>query len=47
MSSAPIIHALALPPETRVEQCVPKKLFVENGAPTAANKPAKRVTNTP
>jgi len=38
MSFAPIIHALALPPETRVEQRVPKKLLVENGAPTAADK---------
>lgn len=38
MSFAPIIHALALPPETRVEQRVPKKLFVENGAPTASDK---------
>jgi len=38
MSFAPIIHALALPPETRVEQRVPKKLFVENGAPTAGDK---------
>jgi hypothetical protein len=38
MSFASIIHALALPPETRVEQRVPKKLLVENGAPTAADK---------
>src|ERR1022692_3442231 len=38
MSFAPIISALALPPETRVEQRVPKKLLVENGAPTAADK---------
>ena len=38
MSFTPIIHALALPPETRVEQRVPKKLLVENGAPTAADK---------
>ena len=38
MSFAPIIHALALPPETRVEQRVPKKLLVENGAPTAGDK---------
>ena len=33
-----IIAALALPPETRVDQRVPKKLLVENGAPTAADK---------
>lgn len=38
MSFDPIIKALALPPETRVEQRVPKKLLVENGAPTAADK---------
>jgi hypothetical protein len=38
MSFAPIIHALALPPETLVEQRVPKKLLVENGAPTAGDK---------
>ena len=38
MSFAPIIHALALPPETRVDQRVPKKLLVENGAPTAGDK---------
>lgn len=33
-----IIAALALPPESRVDQRVPKKLLVENGAPTAADK---------
>ena len=38
MSFAPIIHALALPTETRVDQRVPKKLLVENGAPTAGDK---------
>src|ERR1039458_1790769 len=38
MSFAPIIQALALPPETRVEQRVPKKLLVENGAATASDK---------
>ena len=38
MSFASIIHSLALPLETRVEQRVPKKLLVENGAPTAADK---------
>jgi len=32
------IAALALPPECRVDQRVPKKLLVENGAPTAAGK---------
>lgn len=32
------IESLALPPETRVDQRVPKKLLVENGAPTAADK---------
>jgi hypothetical protein len=38
MSFAPIIQALALPPETRVEQRVPKKLLIENGAATASDK---------
>ena len=38
MNSDRIIAALALPPETRVDQRVPKKLLVENGAPTAADK---------
>ena len=33
-----VIDALALPPEARVDQRVPKKLLVENGAPTAADK---------
>ena len=38
MSFAPIIAALALPPETLVEQRVAKKLLAENGAPTASDK---------
>lgn len=33
-----IIDALDLPESTRVNQRVPKKLLVENGAPTAADK---------
>lgn len=33
-----VIDALALPPESRVDQRVPKKLVVENGAPTASDK---------
>jgi hypothetical protein len=33
-----VVAALGLPPESRVEQRVPKKLLVENGAPTAADK---------
>jgi hypothetical protein len=32
------IAALTLPPECRVDQRVPKKLLVENGAPTAVDK---------
>jgi hypothetical protein len=36
--TADVITALALPPESRVEQRVPKKLLVEHGAPTAADK---------
>jgi uncharacterized protein DUF4391 len=35
---ADVIAALDLPPSTRVDQRVPKKLLVENGAPTAADK---------
>lgn len=38
MNSAIVIEALALPAESRVDQRVPKKLLVENGAPTAADK---------
>ncbi len=38
MTSAPIITALALPPEAMVDQRVPKKLLLENGAPTAGDK---------
>lgn len=33
-----IIHALAIPPMARMDVRVPKKLLVENGAPTAADK---------
>lgn len=33
-----LIAALGLPASCRVDQRVPKKLFVENGAPTAADK---------
>ncbi len=38
MSFAPVINALALPPDSRVDQRVPKKLLLEHGAPTAADK---------
>ena len=38
MNIAAVLSALALPPESRVDQRVPKKLLVENGAPTAADK---------
>lgn len=38
MTVSDIVAALALPPESRVDQRVPKKLLVENGAPTAADK---------
>lgn len=38
MTVADAIAALALPPESLVEQRVPKKLLVEHGAPTAADK---------
>jgi len=35
---APVIEALALPVNARVDQRVPKKLLLEQGAPTAADK---------
>ena len=38
MIAEPIIFALALPGETQVSQRVPKKLLLENGAPTSADK---------
>ncbi len=38
MSTAALIDALALPPDARVDQRVPKKLLLEQGAPTAADK---------
>lgn len=38
MNFAPVINALALPPDARVDQRVPKKLMMEQGAPTAADK---------
>ena len=38
MSFAPVIDALAFPPDARVDQRVPKKLLLEQGAPTAADK---------
>lgn len=38
MNAADLIVALDLPAGARVDQRVPKKLLVENGAPTAADK---------
>ena len=38
MTAASVIAALHLPADARVDQRVPKKLLVENGAPTAADK---------
>jgi hypothetical protein len=41
MTSAPlqtIVSALALPASCRIDQRVPKKMLVENGAPTTADK---------
>jgi len=38
MTPASVIAALSLPADARVDQRVPKKLLVENGAPTAADK---------
>ncbi len=38
MSGVALIEALGLPAGSRVDQRVPKKLLLENGAPTAADK---------
>jgi hypothetical protein len=38
MNGAPIISALGIPPNALVEQRVPKKLLLDHGAPTAADK---------
>lgn len=38
MTVAAIIDALAIPPDARVDQRVPKKLLIEQGAPTSADK---------
>jgi hypothetical protein len=38
MTVAAVITALGLPPEARIDQRVSKKLLVDNGAPTAADK---------
>lgn len=38
MTAEAVIAALSLPASTRVDQRVPKKLLLENGAPTAADK---------
>ena len=38
MSFRVVLDALALPSDAKVEQRIPKKLLVEQGAPTAADK---------
>jgi hypothetical protein len=38
MTAADVVSALCLPADARIDQRVPKKLLVENGAPTAADK---------
>lgn len=38
MNVADVIAALDMPPSARVDRRVPKRLLVENGAPTAADK---------
>ena len=40
MTADDLLTALDLPAATRVDQRVPKKLFLENGAPTAADRRA-------
>jgi hypothetical protein len=42
MTGERVIEALALPEESRVEQRIPKKLMLEQGVPTAADKRAIR-----
>lgn len=37
-TAADVVDALQLPPSCRVDQRVPKKMLVEHGAPTAADK---------
>lgn len=38
MKAADVIAALTLPPEAGVDKRIPKKLLIENGAPTAADR---------
>jgi hypothetical protein len=38
MTTDELIEALALPRRALVEQCIPKKLLIENGAPTTSDK---------
>jgi hypothetical protein len=38
MTAALLVDALRIPPDARVDQRIPKKRFVETGAPTAADK---------
>ena len=38
MTPEQLVESLDLPPQAMVNQRVPKKLLVENGAPTAADK---------
>ena len=38
MTASEVITTLGLPPNARVDQRVPKKLLLENGAPTGADK---------
>jgi hypothetical protein len=38
LTTGQVIEALGLPSSARVDQRVPKKLLIENGAPTAADK---------
>lgn len=38
MSLSAVVEALALPPDSRIDKRVPKKMLVEQGAPTAADK---------
>lgn len=38
MTASPVVDALGLPPEARIDRRVPKTLLLEHGAPTAADR---------
>ena len=44
MNAEHLVAALALPPDVRVDQRVPKKLLLEEGAPTATDRRSSRLS---